>query len=613
LASVSLDVAFEGKPSALLAADGRPWIFYHVRQGASGNAPDRWHMWCKICDRGDWLPACRLTSDTTVNKYPAAVQRGNGSVLLFWSSADPNAQGRPIPGLRMQVLSAGRPALNARVQGTNPGPFAFDGDSDTFKMTIGTLQVPDVPLRREQFANIAQATAAETAAALDRELPDVDVTATAAGISFASRTSGAASLLAFPNSTVGTKLGVSGTPAAGADAVSAQLTSTRAEPFALADNDALVVTLDGDIPRTITFAAAQTSAAQVAAAINQVLPGVAASTSGRVQLRSQRPGASSLVSVDVNLSSAAPKLGFGVPLPLPSPAADDTEPSTFQDGAGNVWLFWSSLRNGSWKIWYSRFNGSSWGAPKVLTASSQPDREPFALFDSASAGRIWVFWSRKKANGFWNIFFRTTTKLDFNTLADADWTEFEMSPAPTGYDNREAGAALSGPGSVDLYFASNRSDGWKIWNKPITPTSQGADAAITTGQFTHRAPVPLATGNGVLRLFFRGNDSVVYTSGRYAESATVDTRYAGSTTADTRNTARLSKRGSFDDIGHYTYDTPKTSDDQEAKRLYSRDTVGVFLVPDTSDQQLINLDRQLIAGALPGLLPIQVRAVVLTG
>jgi hypothetical protein len=370
--------------------------------------------------------------------------------------------------------------------------------------------------------------------------------------------------------------------------------------------------LDGDVPRTITFAAAQTSAAQVAAAINQVLPGVAAATAGKVQLQSPRPGASSLVSVDVNLSSAASKLGFGVPLPAPAQAADDTEPSAFQDGSGNVWLFWSSLRSGVWKIWYSRFDGSTWGPPKALTTGSQPDREPFALFDPANAGRIWVFWSRKKANGLWNIFFRTTTKLDFNTLADADWTEFEMSPVPTSYDNREAAAALSGPGSIDLYFASNRSDGWKIWNKPITPTTQGTDAAITTGQFTHRAPVPLAAGNGVLRLFVRGNDSVAYTSGVYAGLTTVDTRYAGSTTADTRNPARLSKRGSFDNIGQYTYDTPKTSDALEAKRLYSRDTVGIFLTPDTSDQRLIDLDRELIAGALPSLLPIQVRAVLLT-
>jgi hypothetical protein len=205
--------------------------------------------------------------------------------------------------------------------------------------------------------------------------------------------------------------------------------------------------------------------------------------------------------VDINQSTAAPKLGFG---------ADDTEPTAFEDSAGNVWVFWSLLRSGQWKIWYSRHDGSSWGSPKPLTTATQPDREPYALFDPANGGRIWVFWSRKKANGLWNIFFRTTAKLDFNTLTDVDWTEFEMTPVPAGYDNREAAGALSGPGAVELFFASNRIDGWQIWNKSITPTTQGADTAITNGQFTRRAHAPLNAGAGTLGLFLRAHDD-----GRY--------------------------------------------------------------------------------------------------
>jgi hypothetical protein len=608
---VSLDIAYEGRPSAFLAADDRPWLVYHARQSGSGQDQDRWQLWCKICDRGDWLAAHPLTGDTSINKYPCAVQLA-GSIWLFWSSSDPGVSGRPVSQLRSQQLSAGRQALNARAQGTAAGPFAFV-DGDTFSITVGTLP-RTITLRAEQFSNIAQAASTETAAVLDAELPGIDVTATADGrILFASQTIGAAARIAFPNSTVGAKLGVPGLPATGADAVPSQITGSRGEPFVLADNDTLVITLEHDVPRTVTFTASQTTAAGIAAAINQVLPGVAVAAAGRVRLTSQSLGASSLVSVDVNLSTAAPKLGFGAPIPSALTTADDTEPSAFEKG-GETWVFWSSLRGGQWNIWYSRFDGSNWGVPKALTSLSQPDREPFAIFDPANGGRIWLFWSRKKANGLWNIFFRTTATLDFNALTDAAWAEFEMTPVPGNYDNREAAATLSGPGNLDLYFSSNRVDGWHIWNRPVTIAApQGADTAVISRQFTHRAAAPLTIVGGPLRLFFRANESAIYTSAIYPKSTTVDARYVGSTTADTRNPTRLSLRGSFDDIGHYTYDTPKATAGEEAKRLYSRDTVGVFLGPDTSDQQLIVRNPTLLATALTRFLPIQVRAVLLTG
>lgn len=610
--SVSLDVAYDGRASALLGADGRPWVFHHARQGGPGETPDRWHVWYKICDRGDWLAGRRVTSDATVNKYPCAVQRASGGIWLFWSSVDPDTPGRPMPRLRLQQLSAGRPALNARAQGTNAGPFAFV-DGDTLNVTIGGLQ-RTVTLRPEQFFTVGQATAVETAAILDRELPGVNVTATADGkVQFATQSSGAAAHLAFPNSAVGTKLGLAGPTAAGADAMPAQIVGSRAEPFALADGDTLMITVDGDVPRSVRFTASQANAADVAAAINGVFPGVAVPAAGKIRLTSPSAGDGSLVSVDVDRSTAAPKLGFGAAVPVAAVAADDTEPAAFEDAVGNLWLFWSSRRNGTWDIWYSRHDGSSWGPPKALTTAAQPDREPFALFDPASGGRIWIFWSRKKANGLWNIFFRTTAKLDFNTLTDADWTEFEMTPVPASYDNREPAAVLSGPGTVELHFASNRIDGWQIWSKSLTVTTQGADTAITDGQFTRRAPAPLNAGAGALRLFFRANDSSVYASAVYPKSTMVDARYAGSTTADTRNPARLSLRDDFNDIGHYTHDTPKANPDDDAKRRYSRDTVGIFLGPDTSDQQLIIRDRNLLATALNRFLPIQVRAVLLIG
>ena len=274
-------------------------------------------------------------------------------------------------------------------------------------------------------------------------------------------------------------------------------------------------------------------------------------------------------------------------------------------------MFFSSLRSGTWKIWYTRFDGTAWGEPKQLTDSNLPDREPAVVFDPAAGGRIWVFWSRKEASGRWSIFSRRTTDLDFDTLENVEWTEEKITTDVPKVDYREPAPLLDGPDSIDLYFSSNRADGFNIWRKSVSSTAQGADAAVTTGQFTHRAPTPLAVTGGGVSIFMRSNESQVYSSSLYPSAITIDTRYSGSTTSDTRNPARLSLRGSFRDIQRYTHDSPRQDPRQEAARLYSRDTVGIYLTPDASDERLVVSSQHLIANVLRRFLPIQVRAVFL--
>ena len=630
----TLDAAHEGRVSTLLAADGRPFIFYHAREDApavSSSATSLGsHIWYKAWEKDGWLGSRRLTAGASVDRSPTAVQRADGSIWLFWSGyAD--AGGRLVPATKLQVLAAGRGALPARIQGTAGGPFTV-ADGDQFRILITASGITfdrTITLRAEDFAGAGPVSSDALAAVLNRELPYVGVSVVKGQIIIESQQKGASSKLQVPASTVATMLGIAPVIANGTDALGSQLIGSAAGPFALVDGDQLLVLRNGDNPRAVTFhkedfaAIAVATATEVAAVINRAIADAAGVQGGRIVLASNGAGEDALVSVDVTGSSAAGRLGFGAVPPAAAADVDECEPSVFADNSDRLWLFWSSRRTGTWKIWFSRLDGSAWGAPKQLTTGTLPDREPGVLFD-AGAGRIWVFWSRKKANGLWNIFYRHTTKLDFTTLVDADWTEVELQPVPAappaGFDNREPMPLLLGNDSLELYFSSNRSNGWNSYSKPLSSATQQSDAQITAGQFTRRAPSPLKTGANEVRLFLRSNEIQIYSSRLYPSARTVDGRYTGATTADTRNPARLSLRQNVQDIQHYTYHTPlrnsSLSADEleklEETRLYSQDTVVVYLVPDTNDAQLIDRSSKLFEQALKKFLPIQVRVVIRT-
>jgi tail protein P2 I len=615
---VTTDIAYEGRPAATRSSDGRLWLFYHARQSAVKPATDpgktvtenQWHLWFKTFDQTGWLPAQRLTFDGKINKYPAAFQKKDGNFWLFFSSYE-EADGGLSSRIKLHLVSAGRPAQPPRVSGALGGPFNFtDGDQLILTITTAAGSIArTVTLRQENFNNLAQAPAPEIAAFLDRELPGVRVAAEENGaISITSLTTGAASKLIVQVSPVATRLGlVSGTEltVVGSDAASAQLIGDQIAPFALASGDRLNIQLDDRLTKTITFDGAffaniaQATADEVVAVINRALPGLAMAESGKIKLVSSAVGETSFVAIDVTASAAAPKLGFGAPsISATSPAPEDTEPAAFEDNAGNVWLFWRSRSDGAWKIWYNRFNGTAWGISQRLTAGTDPEFSPAVVFDPAS-DKIWVFWSRQKSNGLWNISYRTSTNMNFPTSE----TELELAPVPSNYDRQEPAAALHGADNVELYFSSNRTDGWQVWTNTLTPTPSADETPITAGQFTHRAPAAVITTAGA-KVWFRCNESQVYVSPSYPASQTIDARYAGSTTVDTRNPVKFGLRGNLHDATRYTYDTGRAEND-----WYARDTVGIYLAPATLDEQLVIRKQTAIANVIRDFLPIQVRAV----
>lgn len=609
---VTLDMAYEGRPTTLQAADRRQWMFYHSRQSVrtADGLEDRSQIYYKIRDDAGWLPSRQLTQDGAINKYPAAVQRPNGSFWLFWTSYEPRL-GRLFPQIKLAIFSAGRDARRPRISATLPGPFAFV-DGELFRLTIinnGVILTRTLRLRQNHFNNIALATSSELAELINREIPKVKATVTDQGnLVVEAEIAGLGASLTVPASTVATKIGLAVGITAGANATSAQLTS-RAGAFVLSDGLTLSIRVDAAEPTQVVFKSgdfsniALASAAEVATVINQKLPGVAQEVAGAVRLTSPSAGESSLIAIMANDSTAVAVLGFGAPLPpaLPGPA-DDSEPTTFQDAGNNVWLFWSSRRNGPWNIWYNRFDGTNWGVAKRLTSGSDSDREPSALFDPA--GRIWVFWSRKKIN-LWNVVYRTTTTLNFAVLNNAAWSAESELAVAAGFENKEPAGVVTAANTVGLFYASNVTNGWHIKSVVVTPAGQASDQAITSGQFSHRTPCVLRAG-AVTRLLFRSNESLRYSSTLYPIARTLDARYGGSTTIDTENALKIGTREKFSDVQRYTFDT-----DTGAKNWYARNALGLFISATTNDQKLIERTSLIIASEVDRFLPIQVRVVLI--
>lgn len=617
---VTLDAAYEGKMAAVTAQVGNrenQWLFYHARSNifVPGTPlekvvdKDLWHIYFKIHDRYDWLPSSRLTFEGEINKYPAVVQDENGNFWVFWSASS-EKQGKPVSQIKLNLLAAGLPARPARLQGAQPGPFTFV-DGDQFKISVdnGTTRV--VTFRQEKFRNINDVSAAELVSLLNRELPGIKASAAEDNtIILTSLTAGTGSTLTLPGLNAASKLGFTvPVTVTGTDPVPASLTGPPLQQLSLT-NTQLVLRVNFGKEKIIKFNS-ESSVPDVVHTINRVIPGLASEDNGKILLTSTVKQGIPFIAVNVDESTAAPALGLGMPLPAEASPTHNIEPAVFKDENHNIWLFWSSRRSGRWKIWYNCFNTTNytWGAAKQLTHGLSADREPAVVFDPGTGGKIWVFWTRKKKNGRWNIFYRTTTNLNFNTQIDSDWTEQELlddnNKEPL-YQRKEPAAILRDSNHIDLYFSTDRTGSWNIWQKTFDKTLSDwtNDEPITSGYFTKKAPAILQDAQGNPRLLFRTNESIDYPSKLYIGTTTVDSRYSGSITIDVKNKEKIGGRFMYEDILDYVYDTGKENED-----WYARDTIGLYLTPDTEDQQLITKNRELVEGILDRFLPIHLRAV----
>jgi len=295
-------------------------------------------------------------------------------------------------------------------------------------------------------------------------------------------------------------------------------------------------------------------------------------------------------------------------------------PATAVDGSGGLWLFWLELDGGRWQMKYNRHDGTDWQLdppalfPQDSGLDARVENEPVVLtFTSGVTERLMVMWSQKEPGALpnqtrWTVACRIKDGMD--PLNSADWGAIQLKAKDTADINDSDPVALAGQeGNVEIFFSSDQSGSWSLWRTELDSATLSWAAAeqISSSPYTERYPLPLAAG-GERLLLYRSNRHLTYSSDVYKATKTLDMRYAGSVSAIATNIAKNALHGKFTDFLAYTYDVGvggKMTD----SNWYSRQTLGIYLTPDTEDPGLILRNQKLLRGVLHQFLPIQVRYV----
>jgi hypothetical protein len=297
------------------------------------------------------------------------------------------------------------------------------------------------------------------------------------------------------------------------------------------------------------------------------------------------------------------------------------QPWAVTDNSGLLWLFWLELVGQQWQLRYNRYDGgTTWALPVApatfpLDAGADPRVEgaPFVVFNPTDTAQpLWVFWARTEAIGTsgqrrWRIVYRVKASLNPTTL---DWSVVRaLLPGPAESQDREPAALVKTNGDVELFWSSTRNGSWSIWRATVNRATHawGTAEMLINSPYTQCDPLPISTAAGTM-LVYRANESVMYTSSVYDATETVDMRYAGSTTIDVRNTAKHALRKKFGDFQTYTSDVGKNGVRTNENR-YARETVGLYVTPDTTDPAMIQRNQTLLRNALREFLPASVRTV----
>jgi len=315
---------------------------------------------------------------------------------------------------------------------------------------------------------------------------------------------------------------------------------------------------------------------------------------------------------------STPDLPFLTPQVF-DPSIERRHPFALVDDSDGLWLFWMEKGSSRWELKYNRHDGTSWQSATAVSFPLDAGADPRVGSDlfvvsrrNVASQRLWVFWARREPTGEpdqtrWQIAYRIKESLDPGD--DADWSAINLLPkASPDYHDREPAGIVHEDGNIELFWCSNRNGSWSTWSNTLDTATNtwGTEEQVTTGPHSQRDPVPVAMDDKTM-LIYRSNQSFPYSSEVFGTTETVDFRYGGSTTVHTRDAEKIALRGEFEDFQRYTYDTKREQTD-----WFARDTVGLYLTTDTIDADKIKSGITRLDKVLKEFMPITDRAVFIT-
>lgn len=428
---VSLDFAYGGAPSSFIDSNGRLWLFYHAKRD------DQWDIWYKIYDKGKWSPGYRVAKSETIDKYPAALQTRTGNVWMFWSAYDSKTW-----NIKTKILAVGQNATEAKLISQRRESFPLK-DGATLVISVNGATEATVTFKSEDFENISEAICSEVVAVLNRDLPSL-------------------------TATVGSRNTI-------------QLTSNT-----MGEGSSLIIDVDASsAASSLGFGAGFPNVSQ-----SDKEPAAFEDNNGYIWLfwSSLREGNWDIWCNKFDGTS------WGTEKRLTSGIFPDREPAgvffNAADPNRKIWVFWSRKGSEGWSIFYrtkpnTDLNNLTWSDEMELSPipsdQKYDNRESTVKLDSK--GNIMVFWSSNRT-GSWNILYKI-----FNKALD-NWTA-EMS-ATLGYFTKKAPAILvNGQGNTWLLFRSNESVAYSSKVYPGTTTLDSRYSGSTAIDVRNRERIGL--------------------------------------------------------------------------------------------------------------------------
>jgi len=290
-------------------------------------------------------------------------------------------------------------------------------------------------------------------------------------------------------------------------------------------------------------------------------------------------------------------------------------PTATIDNANGLWLFWLERIGMNWQVKYNFHNGTAWelSAAASLPLDGDPRVEDDLLVFFAN-NQLWLFWARYDSvpslgQTRWSIVYRVKQGLD--PADSSDWSDVRLLPkaGTDDFHDREPTVRLTTGGDIELFWSSNRSGNWSIWESTlnIAGNTWSTPQQITNSAYSERAPLVISDDTRTW-LVYRSNQSLEYTNTVYSATRTLDARYAGTTTFDTRNSAKRALRGQLEDFQTYISDAGRADGRTNDDRI-ARDTIGLYLETGDADLDEIKAIISRLNNVLPEFMPVAARAV----